>query len=115
MKFPLSALALGAALLAMPAAALADTAMSSTHDAMTPAMAPHKAAASDATMLCRPAAAGEKPNAMAGTKPLTCKSLAPMMQHGMMMVPKTTTEADKAWNAWLDHALEVPSAVGGNG
>ncbi|HEY4439698.1 MAG TPA: hypothetical protein VGN14_04545 [Candidatus Elarobacter sp.] len=115
MKSFLTAAALGVALLALPGAAFADTSMSSAHDAMAPAMAPHKAAANDATMLCRPAAAGEKANATAGSKPLICKSLEPMMQHGMMMVPKTTSTADKAWNAWLEHALDVPAAVGGNG
>lgn len=108
MKLPLMAFAIGAALLAIPAASLADT-------AMAPAMAPMKPTATDATMLCRAATAKEKPTAMMGDQGLVCKSLDKMMKNGMMMIPDTKTDADKTWKSWLEQALTVPSAIGGNG
>ena len=101
MKSPLSALALGAALLAIPGAILA---------AAAPAMAPMKPAAMDATMLCRPAAANEKTTAMMGTKGIVCKSMDKMMKGGMMMVPSTKSPADKVWMNWLQQSLMVPRA-----
>lgn len=108
MNSRLTALAMGAALLTIPAASLADTA--------SPAMAPMKPAATGATMLCRPATAKEKPTAMMGSQGIVCKSMDKMMKDGMMMVPATSSsDADKAWRAWLDAAMSIPPAVGGNG
>jgi len=104
----LAVLALGATMLATPLAAPADT-------AMAPAMAPMKVSPTDATLLCRPAAASEKPNAMLGERGLVCKSLAKMMKNGMMMVPDTKSDADKAWDGWLSHALDIPMGFGGTG
>lgn len=101
MKRHLHTLAIGAALLVIPGAILAETA---------PAMAPMKPAAMDATMLCRPAAAQEKATAMMGTKGMVCKSMAPMMKGGMMMVPSTKSAADKVWMNWLQQSLLVPRA-----
>jgi hypothetical protein len=105
MKSPLAALAIGAALLAIPAATRADD----------QAMAPMKPAAMDATMLCRPATATEKPTAMMGTQGIVCKSMDKMMKDGMMMVPDTKSASDKAWRTWLDSALLIPVSAGGNG
>jgi hypothetical protein len=100
MKSPLAALALGASLLAIPGAILAEA----------PAMAPMKPPAMGATMVCRPAATGEKATAMMGAKGIVCKSMAPMMKGGMMMVPDTKSAADKVWSNWLQQAVTVPRA-----
>jgi pyruvate kinase len=69
----------------------------------------------DATMLCRPVAKGEKPEAMMGTKGIVCKSLDKMMAGGHMgpntkAMDKAAT--DKAWQEWLDQAMLVPAALG---
>ena len=105
----LAALGIGAMLLSCPLVASADT-------AMAPAMSGMKHDATDATMLCRPAAAGEKPTAMMGDKGIVCKMMTKMMKNGMMMVPATkSSEADKAWKAWLESAMSIPTAPGGNG
>jgi hypothetical protein len=75
----------------------------------------------DATMMCRPAMANEKPSAMMGGKPIECKSMAPMMKGGMMKLPATTglsaSQTDAAWRKWVQDALLIQSnqPVGGNG
>lgn len=77
--------------------------------------------AMDATMLCRPAAANEKPTAMMGSKGIVCKSMAKMMASGHMG-PNTkgmdAAKVDAAWRAWLEQAMQVQSntgTTGGNG
>jgi hypothetical protein len=82
------------------------------------AMSTHNA--KDATMLCRPAAAGEKPAAMMGTKGIVCKSMAGMMKNGHMG-PVTTgmsaAQTESAWEKWIHDAMLIQSnqPVGGNG
>ncbi len=121
MKSPLAALLVGAALLAIPGAALAQSTMAPgptpamAPPASTGAMAPMKPAANGATMLCRPAVQGEKPSAMMGTTGIVCKTMDKMMQNGMMMVPNTKSAADDAWKSWLNSALLIPVTAGGNG
>jgi hypothetical protein len=84
-----------------------------------PALAKHDKAT--ATMMCRPAAAGEKPMAMMGAKGMTCKSMAPMMAGGHMgpdVKGMTAAQTDAAWRAWIEQAMQVQSAsgtAGGNG
>lgn len=97
MNIRLAALAIGASLLVLPSTTSADVAM----HGMKPVLM-------DATMLCRPAMAHEKPTAMMGTKGIVCKSMAGMMKGGMMMVPDTKSPADKAWEHWLEQSLLVP-------
>lgn len=97
MKTPLAALAICTALLVLPSTTSADVAMQGM-----------KPVPMDATMLCRPAMAHEKPTAMMGTKGIVCKSMDPMMKGGMMMVPDTKSAADKAWEHWLEHSLLIP-------
>lgn len=99
MKIRLAALAIGTALLALPSTTSADSAMQGM-----------KPVPMDATMMCRPALAHEKPTAMMGTKGIVCKSMAPMMKGGMIMVPDTKSVADKAWEHWLEQSLLVPRA-----
>ncbi len=72
-------------------------------------MDPHPAMA---TMVCRPAAAGEKGNAMMnGPKDtaLVCKAL-PDMHAGKMKMPamKSKTDEDDTWK-WLEQMLAVPT------
>jgi hypothetical protein len=77
--------------------------------------------AMEATMLCRPAAAGEKPGAMMGSKGLVCKSMDKMMMAGGHMGPNTAgmskADTDAAWQKWLHQAMLIQSngPVGGNG
>lgn len=75
-----------------------------------------KASPTEATMLCRPAVKGEKPDAMMGTKGIVCKSMDKMMAAGHMgpntkAMDKAAT--DKAWQQWLDQAIVIPSASSG--
>jgi hypothetical protein len=125
MRSPLAALIVGAAFLALSGAALAQPATAPpTTPAMAPApppamapaatgaMAPMKPPSNGATMLCRPAAQGEKPTAMMGSTGIVCKTMDKMMQNGMMMVPNTKSASDDAWKSWLNSALLIP---GGNG
>ncbi len=100
MKSPLAAIALGAALLAIPGAILA----------ASTAMAPMKPPAMAPTMMCRPAMGSEKATAMMGDKGIVCKSMAPMMKGGMMMVPDTKSAADKVWQSWLQQSMQIPRA-----
>jgi hypothetical protein len=77
----------------------------------TPALAydAMKSNAMDATMMCRPATAAEKPAAMMGSKGMVCKSMAGAM--GTM--PKGNTATDKQWRAWIEQAMMIP--LSGNG
>ena len=68
MKNSIASIACAAALLALGSAALAD-------DAMAKPGAMAKPETTMATMLCRPAAAGEKASAMMGTSGLVCKKI----------------------------------------
>ena len=84
------------------------------------AMSGHNAM--EATMLCRPAAAGEKPGAMMGSKGIVCKSMAKMMMAGGHMGPNTAgmskADTDAAWQKWLHEAMQIQSSsgtAGGNG
>jgi hypothetical protein len=128
MKSPLAALLVGAALLAFPGATLAQPTTApgapppvtpGSPPAMAPAstgaMAPMKPAPNGATMLCRPAAQGEKPTAMMGSTGIVCKTMDKMMQNGMMMVPNTKSASDDAWRQWLNQAMFIPVTAGGNG
>jgi hypothetical protein len=93
-------------LLSMPGAVLAQTAMHD--DAM------HGDAAMHASMVCREAVAGEKPNAMmmAGSKGMVCKSLAKEMS-AKRMGPDlsgalTPAQIDAAWQKWLNTVIVIP-------
>ena len=75
--------------------------------------------AMDATMMCRPAAAGEKPTAMMGSKGIVCKSMA---MKGGHMGPNTkgmsAAQTDAAWRKWIQEMMLIQSAAGtagGNG
>ncbi len=73
--------------------------------------------AMDATMMCRPAAAGEKPTAMMGAKGIVCKTMPKMdpMHMGPKTKGMTTAQADAAWRAWLEQMMQIQSASGTNG
>jgi hypothetical protein len=85
-----------------------------------PALAKHDKAM-DATMMCRPAAAAEKPMAMMGTKGMTCKSMDTMMKGGHMgptVTGMTAAQTDAAWRSWIQEQMLIQSAsgtAGGNG
>ncbi len=73
--------------------------------------------AMEASMMCRPAAAGEKPTAMMGAKGIVCKTMPKMdPKH---MGPKTTgmtqAQADAAWRAWIEQMMMIQSATGTTG
>jgi hypothetical protein len=68
MKLTLTSAAVAAALLALGSAAFADDAMGKSDAMMKPDT-------TMATMLCRPAAAGEKPTAMMGASGIVCKKI----------------------------------------
>ena len=76
--------------------------------------------AKDATMLCRAAAAGEKPTATMGSKGIVCKPTSSMMKGGHMG-PDTkgmnAAQTDAAWRKWIEDMLLIQSAgtPGGNG
>ena len=97
-------LAAGAAVVMFAGPALAMDAMSK------PAM--------EATMMCRPAMAGEKPMAMMGTKGMECKSMKMTPHMGPKITGMTAAQVDAAWRAWLEQQLQIQSATGtaaGNG
>ncbi|HEX3463195.1 MAG TPA: hypothetical protein VHS78_03965 [Candidatus Elarobacter sp.] len=107
--------AFACAALAMPGLALADDAMGGnamSHDAMAPKMA---------TMVCRPAAAGEKPTAtmMGGSKTaLVCKSVAmdKMMKKGSgpdLSHALSAEQVDAAWRQFIQQAVSIPGGTGG--
>jgi hypothetical protein len=126
MKSRLAALMFSAAFLALPGAALAQQPTTApgapppmapgSPPAMAPAstgaMAPMKPAPNGATMLCRPAAQGEKPTAMMGSTGIVCKTMDKMMQNGMMMVPNTKSTSDDTWKSWLNSTLLIPGGTG---
>ena len=102
--------AFACAALAMPGLALADDAMS--HDAMAPSKM--------ATMVCRPAAAGEKPTAMMmnGTTGLVCKAMDPakMMKKGSgpdLSHALSADQVDAAWRQFVQQAVMIPGGTGG--
>ncbi len=70
--------------------------------------------AKGATMLCRPAAAGEKPTAMMGAKGIVCKPTSSMMMKGHRMGPDTkgmnAAQTDAAWRKWIEDAMLIQSA-----
>jgi hypothetical protein len=107
MKNTLALLAVCTGLIALPATALAaDTMMKASPMAM------------DATMLCRPAMAGEKATAMMGTKGIVCKML-PKMAPGKMMGPGMKADSaaseDAMWQHWLMEMMAVPMSGGTSG
>jgi hypothetical protein len=102
-KFVLGAFVASLAVLAVPAYASPDMAM-------------------DATMICRPATAKEKPMAMMGTKGMVCKTMDTKMMMSPTMGPKVagmdSAKTDAAWRAWVQQMLVIQSATGtagGNG
>jgi hypothetical protein len=77
-------------------------------DAMTkPAM--------EATMMCRPAMAGEKPTGMMGTKGVVCKTMKMTPHMGPDTKGMTQAQADAAWRAWLEQMMNIQSATGTTG
>ncbi|MEA2688471.1 MAG: hypothetical protein QOJ39_1931 [Candidatus Eremiobacteraeota bacterium] len=107
--------AFACAALAMPGLALADDAMGG-HDAMAA-----KAPAKMATMVCRPAAAGEKPTAMMmgdAKTAIVCKTMNPamMMKKGSgpdLSKALTAEQADAAWRSYIESAIMIPGGTGG--
>ena len=112
MKKSVLSAAFACAALAMPGLALADDAMTG-HDAMS--------APKMATMVCRPAAAGEKPSAMmtgAAKTGLVCKPVAmeKMMKKGSgpdLSHALSAEQVDAAWRAFVQHAVAIPGGTGG--
>ncbi|MDB5070788.1 MAG: hypothetical protein JWM87_1899 [Candidatus Eremiobacteraeota bacterium] len=109
MKKSLISAAFACAALAMPGLALADDAMSA------------KAPAKMATMVCRPAAAGEKPSAMMmgdAKTAIVCKTMKPemMMKKGGgpdLSKALTAEQVDAAWRAYIQSAIMIPGGTGG--
>ena len=107
--------AFACAALAMPGLALAGDAMSGnamSHDAMAPGKM--------ATMVCRPAAAGEKPTAMMmnAKTGLVCKAMDPakMMKKGAgpdLSHALSAEQVDAAWRAFVQQAVMIPGGTGG--
>ena len=108
------AAAIACAAMAMPGIASADDAMG--HGAMK-AAAPAKMA----TMVCRPAEAGEKASAMmtgAAKTALVCKTINPEMTMKKGSGPDlshalSADQADAAWREYLQSAVSVPGGTGG--
>lgn len=73
--------------------------------------------AMEATMMCRPAAAGEKPTAMMGTKGIVCKTMGKMdpKHMGPKTAGMTMAQADAAWRAWIEQMMQIQSATGTTG
>ena len=107
--------AFACAALAMPGLALADDAMGGnamSHDAMAPGKM--------ATMVCRPAAAGEKPTAMMmnAKTGLVCKAMDPakMMKKGGgpdLSHALSADQVDAAWRQYIQQAIQIPGGTGG--
>jgi len=74
-----------------------------------------KAGPMDATMLCRPATKGEKPEAMMGSKGIVCKTMDKTMTHMPNTKGMDKAATDKAWQDWLQNGMLVPSATGTSG
>jgi hypothetical protein len=93
--------------------------VASADDAMATGRPTTTGPAAMATMVCRPAAAGETPTAMmmASQKPIVCKPVAMMMKDGKLMngpnLSRTLTpeQMEAAWDAWIMSMF----AVGGGG
>jgi hypothetical protein len=71
--------------------------------------------AMEATMMCRPAAAGEKPTAMMGAKGIVCKDMKMTPHMGPKTKGMTAAQADAAWRAWLTQQMNIQSATGTTG
>jgi len=108
--------AFACAALAMPGLALADDAMGG-HGAM-------KGHEPMATMMCRPAAAGEKPTAMmtgVSQTGIVCKAMDPAKMAKMMKKgggpdlshALSADQVDAAWRAYVQSMLMVPGGTGG--
>lgn len=101
--------AFACAALAMPGLALADDAMGGSgmsHDAMAQGK-------KTATMMCRPAAAGEKPTATMtnGAKTaLVCKPISMEKMHQMM---RNAGDDAAAWRQFVEQAIQIPGGTGG--
>jgi len=114
-KKSLISAAFACAALAMPGLAMADDAMGG-HDAM---MA--KPPAKMATMVCRPAAPGEKPTAMMmgdAKTAIVCKTMNPMMMMKKGGGPDlshalSADQVDAAWRAYIQQAVMIPGGTGG--
>lgn len=103
--------ALVAALATIPNVALAEGAMHDDH------MMPK---AMSGMMICRPAASGEKGNAMmmAGHGAMMCKSVKAMMHDGKIVGPDlskalTAEQVNAAWQAYLATQFTIPATPGG--
>ena len=72
-----------------------------------------------ATMMCRPAFGGERPNGTVDAQGVVCKSMQTAMAGGMMKVPRTQgldgRSADHLWRVWVEQALMIPRAGDGGG
>jgi hypothetical protein len=113
MKKLMFSAALACATLAIPGLALAEDAMS--HDSMSHGAMAH---AMTATMICRPAAANEKPTAMMAKTGLVCKTIHPesMMKKGGgpdLSHALSADQVDAAWRAFVSSMIVVPSTGGG--
>jgi hypothetical protein len=71
----------------------------------------------EATMMCRPAMAKEKPNAMMGTHGLMCKMMGKM--DPKMMGPDVkgmdAAAEDAAWHKWITQMMAIPFGGGAGG
>jgi len=68
-----------------------------------------------ATMMCRPALAGEKSTAMMGAKGVVCKNMKMNPHIGPDTKGMTQAQADAAWRAWLTEMMNIQSATGTTG
>lgn len=75
-----------------------------------------KGPSTEATLLCRTAVQGEKPDATFEGKGIVCKPMGKMMMNGKMG-PNTAgmdkAATDKAWQEWLQGAVLVPRSGDG--
>ncbi len=100
--------------LAGPAAVSAQTPPATAKDTTT------KAASSMATMVCRPAAASEKPTAMmmGSNTPIVCKQIPAVMKDGKfaggpdLSKALTPEQANAAWQAWVTMTYNIPTGGG---
>ena len=100
MKTLLACTAFAVALLGLGSIASADDAM------MAKPMMSHMP-----TMVCRPPDAGEKPNAMAGTKPMLCKAVD---MKAMMAMKKSVEAMPNGEPMWLKMESELQVGPGTN-
>jgi len=99
MKRTLTLLAVCSSLVAIPFATFADS-MSAMN--------------MDATMMCRPAMASEKPTAMMGSKGIVCKAM-PKMSMAKMGPDTKGMDAAAADAAWLSEMMAIPMNGGAGG